>query len=428
MRPGNALERRVESLASSLRDLTPAQREWGLSHIIPHYCLYRSHKATCVNCGHTWTEDKPRKCPHCGAHLTLLPDSRRRRFTEKRYYGIVQQVKEFTVIRIFYVIDDRKLGDPVVETSFTEILQHWIGEDGKDTIRACRIAMFSYYRFCPFSLFSDLSLKRDYDRYGYRNNYYHFEPHGYYPRKKCSEILRRNGFKGVFHGICPEDVFCSLLTDNRFETLWKLHRYDVAEYYLYKGRNRVKKYWKQILRAHKTGYRIKDYGIWFDYLDLLEYFHKDLSSPRYIFPDDLSAEHDRLMNKKRVIEDRLEMERRKEREKEKLAVLAGKSPYFGITFGNARFIVVVLKTLEEYKREGDLQHHCVYTNSCYGRKDSLILSARARDAPDKPVETVEISLKTGKILQCFGARNRFTEYHDEIQNLVNKHSYKFIRT
>ena len=122
------------------------------------------------------------------------------------------------------------------------------------------------------------------------------------------------------------------------------------------------------------------------------------------------------------------MERRKEREKEKLAVLAGKSPYFGITFGNARFIVVVLKTLEEYKREGDLQHHCVYTNSYYGRKDSLILSARARDAPDKPVETVEISLKTGKILQCFGARNRFTEYHDEIQNLVNKHSYKFIRT
>jgi hypothetical protein len=47
---------------------------------------------------------------------------------------------------------------------------------------------------------------------------------------------------------------------------------------------------------------------------------------------------------------------------------------------------------------------------------------------DKPVETVEISLKTGRILQCFGACNRFTDYHEEITKLVNKHSHKFIRS
>lgn len=157
------------------------------------------------------------------------------------------------------------------------------------------------------------------------------------------------------------------------------------------------------------------------------YFHRDIRNPRYLFPDDLDAEHDRLMERKRRIEARLELERRKREEKEKLAVLEGKSRYFGITFGNDTFTVVVLKSLEEYRREGDLQHHCVYTNGYYGKKDSLILSARKRDAPDKPVETVEISLKTGKILQCFGACNRFTEYHDEIKNLVNKNSYKYLK-
>lgn len=429
MRPGNALERRVETLAASVKGLTSAQWEWGLSHIIPHRCIYwaKSHKCTCVDCGYTWKEKTPKRCPHCGAKLTLEKDSRRRRFIEHRYYGIVQKVREFSVIRIFYIYDNRKLGEGAT-TAFYEVLQHWISENGTDTIRARNIAMFPQYKACPFSLYTDLSLKRDRLRYGYRNAGYHFSPDAFYPRMSFFEILSRNGFKGDFYDIYPEDVFCSLLTDSRFETLWKLGLYDLADYYFYKGKNNVVKYWKQIIMAHKAGYAIGGNTLWFDYLDLLEYFHKDISSPKYLFPEDLHAEHDRLMEKKRVILEREELERRKEQEKEKLAILASKSPYFGITFGNDRLFVIVLKTLEDYKREGDLQHHCVYTNSYYGKKDTLVLSARMKDKPDKPVETVEISLKTGKNLQCFGACNQFTEHHEEIKSLVNKHSYKFIKS
>ena len=362
----------------------------------------------------------PNRCPNCGNRLKLEVDSRRRRFVEMAYYGLVQQVKEFSVIRIFYICDNRKLGAPS-EITFTEMLQHWIGEDGKDTVRARSIAMFPYYRTCPFSLNSALSLKRE----SSRRCYHHFSPDGFYARWKCFDKIRRNGFRGDFHGFNPEDVFCNLLLDNRFETLWKLGLFDMAEYYLYNGKKRVVKYWRQVLQLRTKS--VRDYGIWFDYLDLLEYFHKDVRNPGYVFPQDLDAEHDRLVRKKRDIEARLELERRKLQEKEKLAVLEGKSRYFGITFGNDTFIVVVLKSLEEYQREGYLQHHCVYTNGYYGKKDSLVLSARKRDAPDKPVETVEISLKTGKILQCFGACNQFTEYHDEIKNLVNKNSYKYLK-
>ena len=68
--------------------------------------------------------------------------------------------------------------------------------------------------------------------------------------------------------------------------------------------------------------------------------------------------------------------------------------------------------------EGDLQHHCVFSNSYYGKKDSLVLSARMRDRPDKPVETIEISLVNGQVLQCFGACNSITEHHQEILDLV----------
>ena len=429
MRPGNALERRVDSLAAQVKDLTSAQWKWGLSHIIPHRCIYRtkSHKCTCVDCGHTWKEKIPKRCPHCGAKLTLLNDSRKRVFIEHRYYGIVQKVQEFSVIRLFYLYDVRKLGESPSSTYY-EVLQHWISDDGHDTIRARNIAMFPYYRVCPYSLYTDLSIKRDSTWYGYRRPHYHFTPDAFYPRMRCSEILSRNGFNGDFYGLYPEDVFRYLLTDNRFETLWKLGMTDFAEYFLDKSKTTVVKYWRQILQLHKTGYTVRDIGIWFDYLDLLEWFHKDITSPKWLFPKDLDAEHDRLVRKKQAILDRQELERRKKEEKEKLAVLQGKSPYFGITFGNSRLFVIVLKTLEDYKREGDMQHHCVYTNGYYGKPNTLILSARMKDAPDKPVETVEISLKTGKILQCFGACNHFTDYHDEIRKLVTKNSYKFIKS
>ena len=83
------------------------------------------------------------------------------------------------------------------------------------------------------------------------------------------------------------------------------------------------------------------------------------------------------------------------------------------------------KSLEDYKHEGDMQHHCVYSNSYYGKKGSLILSARLLESPTTPLETVEISLSNWKILQCYGKFNEPTEYHKQIMSLVNKNVYRF---
>lgn len=430
MRPGTKLEKRVEELSKMLKDLTPAQREWGLSHLVPHHCIYRtkSHRATCVDCGHTWKDDNPTVCPACGARLTVEKDSRQRRFTERKWYCVIQRVREFTVVRIFYIHDSRKLGDTARDTWIAEVLQHWINDGGKDTIRCRNLSMFPDYRYFPFSLGADISLKRDYDKYGYRNGYYHICPDAYYPRKHVSKILERNGFTGDFRGFNPEDIFCPILSDNRAETLWKLGLYGFYEKYIGYDKNRISKYWKAVLQCHKSGYSISDIGIWLDYLDLLEHFHKDLHNPALTMPGNLNAEHDRLVRKKAAIEARMELERKKQQEKEKLAVLASKRKYFDISFNDGRMMVVVLKSLEEYKAEGDYQHHCVYTNGYYGKKGSLILSARLMDNPGRPVETVEISLKDGKVLQCYGKFNRATEYHQEILDLVSRNSGKFVHT
>ena len=425
MKPRTQLERRVEKLASSLSSLTDAQTRWAIKHVFPHYAIHRtkSNQCVCVDCGHKW-KGKQSRCPHCGAILTHKENSRQRVFKERKFYGIVRKCREFTVIRIFYIEDERRIGCKR-KTHFSEVLQHWISEDGKDTIRALCIGMFPYYRICPYSLYSELSIKRDYDRYGYRNTYYHVNPDAFYPRMSHTPLLKRNGFRKEFHDFCAEDVFTHLLSDNNFETLWKLGRLELAEKYLGRDALRIVEHWKALLRTPPM--TSDELTILLDYMDLLEYFGKDPNRYNYQDMEAVQREHDRLVRRQEEILERQRLEERKKKEKEKLAVLESKSKYFGITFGNDTMQVIVLSSIEEYQREGKLQHHCVYTNSYYGRKDSLVLSARMRDHPDKPVETIEISLKDGRILQCFGACNEFTEHHQEILDLVSKNSKRFLR-
>ena len=335
---------------------------------------------------------------------------------------VIQKVREFSVIRCFYIQDTIYRGRHTRETIFTEIYQHWIDESGKVVIRALAVAMFPYYQYCPFCLNSDLSIKRDYGQYRYRTAYYHCVPDGYYPRMSYSPLLKRNGFKKQFYRFYPEDVFSNLLSDNKFETLWKLGRLDLAERYLNRDRERITKYWKALLRCP-----ILDTTILLDYMDLLEYFGMNPNTMYYPPGEQIIAEHDRLMRRKEAILERQRLEEIRKNQREQLAILESKSKYFGITFGNEKMVVIVLASLEDYKNEGKLQHHCVYSNAYYGKKDSLVLSARMRDHPDKPVETVEISLKDGKILQCFGPCNSHTEHHQEILDLVNGNRKLFLR-
>ena len=60
-------------------------------------------------------------------------------------------------------------------------------------------------------------------------------------------------------------------------------------------------------------------------------------------------------------------------------------------------------------------HHCVYTNAYYNDENSLILSARI---DGERIETVEVDLRTLKVVQSRGVCNSNTEYHDRIIKLV----------
>lgn len=429
MKPRTTIEQKIESLANRLKGPTQTQIEWGFSHVLTHYCIYKSktEESICINCGYRWRGKKPRVCPNCGRRLEVLKDSRRKRFITNGYYGILQKVEDFSLIRIFYIHEDRKLNDGILESHMVEIVQHWIADNGKSYIRARNIMPFPYYRRQPFQLSSPLSFKRDTNRHGYRNGNYHIIPDVFYPRKTYSMKLKRNGFTGDFKGFCPDDVLKELLVNNSFETLWKLDMRDFIAKYLYGNTIEVLENWRQVMLFNKWKYQTEDINIWFDYLDLLKYFNKDITNPYYLFPKDLSKEHDNLSARRQAIQEEIIHEKRMREETDKLAILDSKSKYFDISFSDGRFLVIVLKSLEDYKNEGDFQHHCVYSNKYYGKKDSIILSARFLESPETPVETIELSLKNWQILQCYGKFNKPTEYHEQIMALVNNNSYRFTR-
>ena len=215
------------------------------------------------------------------------------------------------------------------------------------------------------------------------------------------------------HNILPYDLFTAILSDSRAETLLKAGQYPMLRHYIRSSFD-MGQYWNSIKICIRNGYTISDGSMWKDTIDLLRHFGKDTNCPKYVCPADLKAEHDKLVvrrNRQRERE-RSEEERRKMIENEK-NYLKAKGMFFGLVFSDNLILVKVIESVEEMETEGRLMHHCV--GGYHNKADSLILSATI---DGKRIETVEVSLKTLKVVQSRGVCNSNTEYHDRIIRLV----------
>lgn len=176
--------------------------------------------------------------------------------------------------------------------------------------------------------------------------------------------------------------------------------------------------WPAMRIALRYKKNIKEKNLWLDYIDLLLYFNKDIRNPQVIFPPDIRKEHDRLVKKKRKVQqaEALEIKKKKAVEQEE-AYKKSKGKYFGLEFSDGTILIRVLSSVCEIVEEGDALNHCVYTNNYHMKADSLLLSASLNG---KRLETIEVDIRQRKVVQCRGAYNKNTEYHDRIIDLVNK--------
>lgn len=411
MKPKTKLQIRVDSLSKTLPKVSEKQMSWGYKKAFNFFVWKSKHLAVCFECGHRWNEDTTQNtkngivCPECGKLLipTEKLDYRKR---DDDYFCITTVCKEFQVLRYFFIERYCYRGK---ESKYftTEICQQWINPKGTITIMA--VGYSGMFGMCSWNTYNGLEIKHNSDKY----NIYAYM----YPYAKYTDLIKRNGFDGNYYKYFPANFFHLLLSDNTFEKLIKMKRFEFLKAYSY-HRERIIKNWKSILVCTKRNYPITNISDWLDQLELLEFFGKDLLSPKYICPVDLKREHQKLIEKKQKLEDKEKFESLLiDIKKNNIVYRKSMKKFFDIKFTDDELEIVPLKNVKEFYTEGAILKHCIFINEYYKNKGSLILSARKGT---ELLETIQIDLRSMDIIQCRGADNENTIYHDRILKLMKK--------
>jgi hypothetical protein len=419
MKPQNKFQVQVLEASKTLPKLTNEQIEWGYDNGIDHIG-HRTDKGviTCTKCGHTWQGAgylvatlTDCNCPNCNTKLKV-ETTKKRTFNSRYYMTVITAHKGYQVLRSVVLSCSVKIGD-TTKYNYSEVMQRWIAPNGKHcTFAKLRQTMGTcYYDSWIYGTPLELRNENSNNKF-YVNVYDKIYTGVIYPRQKLIPELKRTGYKKALYGQKPLDLFRTLLTDSKAETLMKTGNTKLLKRIIDSGWKNIDKYWQSIRICIRNGYKIKDATLWCDYIDMLRFFGKDLHNAKYVCPTDLHAEHDRYMRKKAKTDARLEMEKQLEKEAE---YREAKAKFFGLMFSDGFISVRVLESVEEIVLEGKLMHHCV--GSYHSKADSLILSA---SIDGKRVETIEISLTKLAVIQCRGVCNKNTEYHNQIIQLVGQ--------
>ena len=429
MRPRNDREREVVGLFTSLPAITEKQKQWAFDNCFKPIGFKCKNNVWCSHCGHSFSNKSSELaitligdeciCPQCGARLELK-NSRKQKHSESWYYMIATTCKGWQVLRHFIVdMDIRKGGSPYY--CIHEAVQNWIDKNGNEVVIARQCAYMPHiYDKWNFSKPMDL---RDHKRSqrAYTPDKYDIDAAFVYPTRRLLPIIKRNGYSFRCNGLSQRSAIKLILTDREAEILAKNKQYSLLALKDSRGiREFCMPYAHSIRIANRNKYIVKDATMWMDYLDLLAYFNLDTHNAHYVCPKDLKAEHDRLQKRKhRIEQERAIAEKRMKAEQWEEQYRIDKAKYFGICFGNEDIIITVIRSVADMAEEGQAMHHCVYDMGYYKKKESLILSARGTH-DGKRIETIEVNLKTFKVVQSRGVCNSNTEYHDIIVNLVNQ--------
>lgn len=412
MKPRTKFQQEIVVLSKGLPQITAPQQLWAYHNCFEH--IARKTKKgiiSCLECGKEWTDKslttEKTTCPHCGTELTVK-ETRAYKFKQIEYMCIVTKYKGYQVLRFFYLTSHTRKGEQTFY-SIMEVVQRWIAPNGKFATMARLRPMLCFGDYWQWS--STLEIRPE-------KELYDIMPTQVYPRMNVLPEIKRNGFTGNFCNLTPFEMLHTLLTNNKAETLLKTGQYALLQHFVRSSIRNINTYWNSINICTRNGYIISDGSMWCDYIDQLRFFGKDLNSPKYVCPDNLHQLHDLYIEKRRAYNERqrLEEQRQKAREnEEKFKEL--KSKFFDLSFTDGAIEVRVLESVDEFFEEAKAMHHCVFDGAYYLKANSLILSATIEG---KRIETVEISLKTLKVVQSRGVCNKNTEYHDRIIKLVNK--------
>lgn len=412
MKPRNKFEEKVFKTSLKLPPLGVRKTNWLKKNIFNHHVYNTKKQHECLNCNHTWKYSGKEnvRCPNC--HLFLFALEGRYRTHHQWHYAVdLTTFRRYQVVRYYHVMRWLKSKKKPL-WSIIPIFEHWLTGDGKHVlISVSRNAMTRWTYLEGWNLCSQRSIKQDYGMH------YISSATVINGMKFIPEVIR-NGFEGDFMDLDAAFFLNNLLGNPRAETLLKAGQYKLF-HFIDEIDDEI---WGSIKICLRNNYTVYDPKTWFDHLNLLKYFNKDLRSAKYVCPRNLDKEHQKYVNKRTKIltKERLEKEA-KETEKRNEYYKKAKSKYFDLKIVNNELTIEPIQSIEEFIIEQTELNHCIYTCGYYKREDSLILSAKINN---KRVETIEFSLDEMQILQCRGSYNQSTEYHELIISTLNNNINK----
>lgn len=447
MKPRTKLQMEVWKLHQKLND--PVEHEPFVKS--KHDLFYATHykNFVCLECNHTWKPDmdvlkeevngivcpagkkKLKKivtrleCPSCKKKLRkiVFNNGMARMILT---YSVVQVVGRFQVVRYFscwkHISKTKK-----PQFYFRSLFEEWKDWDKNKRVIIGRTQSWSGDGFSS----SEYEVRNPSGRRWRNSEFDRFTSDFNCPDAEFLPRFKKYGLKKDFHNCDYRCLLDKLERSSEVETLLKAKQKELLFYAVHKD-ERYSTYWPQIKIAIRHKYKISDAEMWYDYLQLLREFEKDMRNPRFILPINLKKAHNEYVAKKnlRIERERSEREiRRQEYERHRAeaeeALTNIKAEVFkDFSFKQGKIKIVPLIDEEEVKKEGEILEHCVYANDYHKKSGILLMSARI---DQKRIETIEISLASYSIIQCRGFDNEPTEFHDEIIGIVRKNMSKISR-
>ena len=441
MKPRSGVERKFIGYAEELPPARKAVAQWAYKHCFKPVALWWKHRGKnnqeiwCQCCGHRepcdgWLvmSSEVWICPECGAKCEVK--NYKDGASEKNTGSLVSTIGVFKgvqVVRTFEAFRENHDDGGKTNYGMVELYQIWMLESGREIITS--IGYDRSFNYMRWHYGAGYSIGR---HNGGCSGYYEYEDtydigfNYIYPRMALAPYLKEKRIDEKYirnevlrrDDLSPTKHISAICKNECYETMAKIGLKDLFFSIVKHGKS-PDRYWPSIKICKRHGYDIKQPNIWLDHIDDLMYLGLDIHSPHYACPENLAEMH-------RMINARAARKRAKERTEKELAKLGKekarfierRSRFFGLLFPGPNVTIVCIKSVDEVAEEGTLLHHCVFNNGYYKKPDSLLLSARDNRS-QKPVETIELSLKTFEILQSRGNCNHDSPFHDEILSLVN---------
>jgi hypothetical protein len=267
--------------------------------IAKHQFYYTTHykNLVCLECNNSWKPDQAwheevlgAQCPSCNKKLKKITTENGGIVSRFITYSDVKVVDRFQVTRYFSCWKHMSK-NKIPRYSFHSLFEEWRDWDKNKRVIVGRTSSWSGDGFSC----SDYEIRYINNSGWQRNPYDGFSSDFNCPGAEFLPRFNKYGLTKYNHHCDYRILLDRIQNSPKIETLLKAKQKELLEFSLYKD-SRHNTFWDSIKIVIRNKYKIKDVGIWYDYLELLRYFNKDLRNAVYVCQR-IFKEHNHLMNK-----------------------------------------------------------------------------------------------------------------------------------